>query len=126
MDDVVARAVLASGVRRALWWRPRAIAARAGGLVLERRGGDQRFAWDEVDAVIDLDPVLIESRGRVIARLDPDHDDAAAVIAAIVERAGLMWVERVGRRRVPRMAVRPAVAARLSNASKNGNGEHVQ
>jgi len=39
MDAVLARVVVSSGMWRILWWRPRAITAREGGLVLERRGG---------------------------------------------------------------------------------------
>jgi hypothetical protein len=95
---------------RWMWWRARAIDACDDALVIERRTGDERIAWADVDAVIDLAPVLIESRGRVIARL-PDDDSTDLLIAAIVERAGLEWVERS--RKVPRMAVRPAVAASL-------------
>jgi hypothetical protein len=93
-----------------MWWRARAIDADDAGLVVERRRGDERIAWAEVDAVIDLAPVLIESRGRVIARL-PDDDSVDALIAAVVEKAGLEWVERS--RKTPRMAVRPGVAASL-------------
>ena len=95
---------------RWMWWRARAIDASDDALVIERRKGDDRIPWAEIDAVIDVAPVLIESRGRVIARL-PDDDSADALIAAIVEKAGLEWVDRS--RKMPRMAVRPGVAASL-------------
>jgi hypothetical protein len=94
-------------------WRPRAVAADAGGLAIERAGGAERVGWDEIDAVVDGDVVLIEARGRVVARV-PDVDGAERLVAAVVERAGLEWVEPARRRGgLPRMAVRPAVAARL-------------
>jgi hypothetical protein len=96
---------------RWLWWRPRALVAADAGLAIERRGGDEVIPWGEIDAVIDLAPILVESRGRVVARLDPDRDGTDALIAIVVERAGLEWVERARRR--PRMAVRPSVAASL-------------
>jgi hypothetical protein len=99
-----------------MWWRARAIASADDGLVIERRRGVERIAWSDVDAVIDLSPVLIESRGRVIARL-PDGDSADLLIAEVVEKAGLEWVER---RKLPRMAVRPAVAASLRSGQPRG------
>ena len=108
-DPAMPRVVLSP---RWMWWRPRAIAGADEGLVVERRRGDERIAWADVDAVIDTAPILIESRGRVIARL-PDDDAADALVALVVEKAGLEWVERARDRRLPRMAVRPAVAASL-------------
>lgn len=96
---------------RWLWWRTRAIALRDDGLAIERRRGDEVIPWTEIDAVIDLAPILVESRGRVVARLDPEGETVDAFCAILVERAGLEWVERARRR--PRMAVRPAVAASL-------------
>ena len=102
---------------RWMWWRARAIASTEDGLVIERRRGDEQVAWADVDAVIDLSPVLIESRGRVIARL-PDDDSADLLIVEIIEKAGLEWVERL--RKLPRMAVRPAVAASLRSGQPRG------
>jgi hypothetical protein len=87
--------------------------ARADGLAIEWRRRVELVPWAELDAVIDLDPVRIESRGRVLARLDPDDDAVDALIAAVVLRAGLEWVEKGRRGRLPRMAVRADVAARL-------------
>jgi hypothetical protein len=100
---------------RSSWlpWRPRAIAARADGLAIEWRRRVELVPWAELDAVIDLDPVRIESRGRVLARLDPDDDAVDALVAAVVLRAGLEWVEKAKRGKLPRMAVRADVAARL-------------
>src|SRR5205085_10060470 len=117
---MAARAVLASGIAGLAWWRPRAIAAYPAGLVIERRGGDEELAWDEIDAVIDSAPVLVQSRGRVIARLDPDDDGALVLVDAIVLRAGLEWVERARGRKLPRMAVRPAVADSLRSGQTAG------
>ena len=102
---------------RWMWWRARAIASTDEGLVIERRRGDERISWKDVDAVIDLSPVLVESRGRVIARL-PDEDSADLLIATIVEKAGLEWVSQT--KRLPRMAVRPAVAASLRSGQPPG------
>jgi len=98
---------------RWMWWRARAITARADGLAIERRRGVELVPWAELDAVVDLDPVRLESRGRVIARLDPDDDSVDALVAAVVLRAGLEWVEKGRRGRLPRMAVRADVAAKL-------------
>lgn len=95
-----------------MWWRPRAVRADDDALVIERRRGDERIAWDAIDAVIDTAPVRIEAGGRVLARLPADDEAVDALVEAIVLRAGLEWVE-ARRRRLPRMAVRPAVAARL-------------
>jgi hypothetical protein len=114
MDGVLARAALASGIARLLWWRPRAISACDAGLVIEYASRTETIAWAEIDAVIDVEPVLVQSRGRVIARIHTDEDDAiASVIAAIVTRAGLEWIDAARKRKLPRMAVRPSVAARL-------------
>jgi hypothetical protein len=121
MDAVLARVVVSSGIARILWWRPRAITAREGGLVIERRGGAEQIPWTEIDAVIDVAPVLVQSRGRVVVRLDADDDDAAdALVAIVVERAGLEWVERPRKGKLPRMAVRPAVAASLRSGQTGG------
>jgi hypothetical protein len=114
MDGVLARAVLASGIARILWWRPRAISACEAGLVIEYGDRAETIAWTDIDAVIDLDPLLVQSRGRVVARLHADDDDAiTSVVAQIVARAGLEWIDAAKKRKLPRMAVRPSVAARL-------------
>jgi len=104
---------------RWMWWRPRAIEARADGLAIVRRAGDELVAWADLDAVIDLAPILIESRGRVLARISADDESVDDFLAIVVERAGLEWVERARKR--PRMAVRPAVAASLRSGQPPGS-----
>jgi hypothetical protein len=116
MDGVLARVVVASGLARLAWWRPRVISACERGLVVAYRTREETTPWSELDAVIDVAPVLVQSRGRVLARLpggSDDDEEVTALVAAIVARAGLEWVEAKKQRRLPRMAVRPAVASTL-------------
>ncbi len=112
--------------------RPRALAISDAGLVVERRRGTTVVPWTEIESMTGgiMDVVARDSGAathtsaayelqlRGGEKISFGARNAASVVApfaeAIVQRAGLEWVDLVvGGRRLPSVAVSPQAAHRL-------------